>query len=233
MIGGVNFQPGQTQGGTQVRPKQGNGVQEAIKILSLRLPKQVGPNALAPAALLNAQGSNGNPRIDSVVSTVMGRMFPQGQPAQPPQPMAAGPQFGGDSRPAGNTPLSSMMPTGSSDVARAPRISPIEGRAPGITFENPQAPVNNEWTPPPPPPPPGSTFDGNYTRWPTAPAPTVPDQNTAMPVSPPVRFDNNPPAQPSEGSAPAAPTQDPWADLMEYIRRKSETPMMQEQPPSI
>lgn len=233
MIGGVNFQPGMTgQDGTQPRSKQGGSVQEAIKILSLRLPKRVGPNALAPAALLNAQGSGGNPRIDSVVNTVMGRMFPQGQPAQPPQPVAAGPQFGGDSRPAGNTPLSSMMPTGESDVARAPRISPIEGRTPGVTFENPQGPVNNEWPAQTPPPPPGSTFDGNYTRWPGSPAPTVPDQNNTMPVPPPPqRFDNNPPARPSEGSAPAAPTQDPWADLMEYIRRKGEAPQMQEDTP--
>lgn len=238
MIGGVNFQPGSQDNTAQVRPKQGGSVQEAIKILSLRLPKQVGANALAPAALLNAQGSNGNSRIDSVVNTVMGRMFPQGQPASQPTATvpAAGssaPQFGGDTRPPGNTPLSSMMPTGQSDVARAPRISPIEGRTPGVTFENPQGPVNNEWPGMTPPPPPGSTFDGNYTRWPAPPAPVVgtAGENGTMPVTPPQRFDNNPPARPSEGSAAPAPTQDPWADLMNYIRRKNDAPQIQEDTP--
>jgi len=235
MIGGVNFQPGQQAGNAQLRPKASNSAQEAIKILSLRLPKQVGPNALAPAALLNAQGSGGNPRVDSVVSQVMGRMFPQGQPEQPPQPMvpsmpgANAPQFGGDSRPAGNTPLSSMMPTAQApqQPTRAPRITPIEGRAPGITFENPAPPNMNpsEWPSQTPPPPPGSTFDGNYTRWPTAPAPTVPDdQNGTMP--PPQRIDFTQPDR-EVPQAPPAPTQDPWADLMNYIRRKNETPEMQ------
>ena len=207
MIGGVNFQPGQMQGGgMQPKPKQGNSVQEAIKILSLRLPKQVGPNALAPAALLNAQGSGGNSRIDSVVNTVMGRMFPTGQPAGAPPmvpgaapapmeaPMApsmptSAPQFSGDTRPPGNTPLSSMMPSdpGPGPSARAPRISPIEEP------RNPQSPA-------------GVIGD--------VPANAPPGQ----------KIDVTPVAQPSEGSAPPSPTQDPWADLMEYLRRREPAP---------
>ena len=196
MIGGVNFQPGAQAGTQRVRPKSGNSVQEAIKILSLRLPTQVGPNALAPAALLNAQGSNGNSRIDSVVSTVMGRMFPQGQPEQPPQPLvpsasspmpASAPQFSGDSRPADTTPLSSMMPTGTPEAVRVPRITAArQGPTPG----------------------PG-------------PVPQTP--------LPPQPIDVTPPAQPSDPVAPAEPTQDPWTDLMNYIRSKTQTPMTPEQ----
>lgn len=208
MIGGVNFQPGQQSGNTQVRPKQGNSVQEAIKILSLRLPKQVGPNALAPAALLNAQGSGGNPRIDSVVSTVMGRMFPQGQPEQPSMvapsggpwvsgvsgpPQDKGPQFSGDTRPPGNTPLSSMMPT--APGPRVPSFSPAEGGAsPGGVMPTPALPA------PPGMPQPSQKIDV-----------TQPDREVA--------------------TAPPAPTQDPWADLMNYIRRKNEAPSMMEDTP--
>src|SRR3990167_1200363 len=80
MIGGVSFQPGQSGSrGTQSRPSSANtGIQEAIKLLSLRLPRVVGARAMAPQALLESAGSGGNPRVDSVVSQVMRRMFPTG-----------------------------------------------------------------------------------------------------------------------------------------------------------
>jgi hypothetical protein len=87
MIGGISFQPG----GEQSDPYQSNtartspatNVQEAIKILSLRLPKVVGAQAVSPQALLSSQGSGGNPRVDSVVNTVLARMFPTAAPASP------------------------------------------------------------------------------------------------------------------------------------------------------
>ena len=78
---GVTFQPGSGSGsdGSGTRPNgQNAGVQEAIKVLSLRVPRVVGAQALAPSFLLNSQGSGGNPRIDSVVNTVLARMFPTG-----------------------------------------------------------------------------------------------------------------------------------------------------------
>lgn len=200
MIGGVNFQPGMMgPNGSQPRPKSGNSVQEAIKILSLRLPKQVGPNALAPAALLNAQGSNGNPRVDSVVSQVMGRMFPQGQPESPAagasgapvlgpsagenstMPVSSPIRFDGSTRPPDNTPLSSMMPTDPVPVARAPRITPAK-----------QGPL----------------------PVPEPPSPLPPQEMEAM-----------------APTATAEPTQDPWADLMAMLRRKNETPQMQDDTP--
>ncbi len=201
--GGVTFQPGQAQGtGAQPKPK-GGSVQEAIKILSLRLPKQVGPNALAPSALLNAQGSGGNPRVDSVVNTVMNRMFPTG-PAPGGAPVL-GPSMGengtmpvsspvrmdGNTRPTDNTPLSSMMPSEFAPIARAPRITPVE--------------------------------EGGDAGTPRGMPGTVPET-----PPPPQRIDFGSPAQPADPIAPTEPTQDPWNDLMEYLRRNQAPPAPQQ-----
>lgn len=83
---GVNFQPGSASGADGVdgqRRTAGGGVQEAIKILSLRLPRVVGAQAIAPSLLLNSRGSDGNPRVDSVIERIMRRMMPEGAPALP------------------------------------------------------------------------------------------------------------------------------------------------------
>lgn len=76
---GVNFQPGGGfQGGPQQKPGgNSNGIQEAIKVLSLRLPRVVGAQAISPQGLLGAPGAQGN-RVDSVVNQVLSRMFPSG-----------------------------------------------------------------------------------------------------------------------------------------------------------
>lgn len=95
MIPGVNFQPGQQSYGQQngqrgpSRLSGGSpqGVQEAIKVLSLRLPKVVGARAVSPAPLLTSQGSGGNPNVDSIVESVLSRMFP-GQQTGGPAPSA-------------------------------------------------------------------------------------------------------------------------------------------------
>ena len=109
MINGVNFQPGSME---QERNRRmgasgsADGVQEAIKVLSLRLPKVVGARAVSPSALLQGQGGQGNPQIDSMVERVLAKMFPgQGGPA-PTAPMlptqspgeshSYGPQFSGN-----------------------------------------------------------------------------------------------------------------------------------------
>lgn len=75
---GVNFQPGSGSGVAGNRPN-GNqaGVQEAIKVLSLRLPRVVGAQGVASAPLLQSAGSDGS-RVDSVVNSILGRMFPTG-----------------------------------------------------------------------------------------------------------------------------------------------------------
>jgi len=140
MIGGVSFQPGQSGSmDAQNKPKSSanTGVQEAIKVLSLRLPKVVGARAMAPQALLESPGSGGG-RVDSVVSQVMGRMFPTGAPA-PSAPMVpsaapesgpAAPSITGSVTPT--TPLASMVPQEAfaPSVARAPRVSPIQDAPP-------------------------------------------------------------------------------------------------------
>lgn len=64
---GVSFMPGaqgengQEMDGTRRPMAARNPVQEAVKILSLRLPKVYGAQALAPQALLNAPGGMGMP----------------------------------------------------------------------------------------------------------------------------------------------------------------------------
>jgi hypothetical protein len=145
MISGVSFQPGQpgSQGTTKPRTAPGNtGVQEAIKVLSLRLPRVVGAQSIAPAPLLNSQGSGGNPRVDSVVNQVLSRMLPTegsapspAAPMVPPSdPMSAGPSSMSPAAPTFNgipshTPLSTFMQPQEAapsmgDVPRAPRITP-------------------------------------------------------------------------------------------------------------
>lgn len=92
---GVNFQPGsdfsgqnKPQGGTS----NGGGIQEAIKVLSLRLPRVVGAQALSPQALLTSPGSGGS-RVDSVVNQVLARFFPNAAPSQPAQSFGMTPSF--------------------------------------------------------------------------------------------------------------------------------------------
>lgn len=195
MIGGVSFQPGQNDPTkTGQRPTADRGVQEAIKVLSLRLPKVVGARALAPSALLNAQGSGGNTRIDSVVNQVLQRYLPggagagQAPPAAPMIPTGAG---GAGNAPfagqyPGTMPLSDLMPT----MGRAPRITPIERPSDGSPRATPGPPLD-----PSAPPPPAQLID-------------VVDRGRAAP----------------EPSAPPPPTQDPWADLVEYLRRQPAPP---------
>lgn len=101
---GVNFQPGQSGYGNG-SPK-GDNVQEAIKVLSLRLPKVVGAQGIAPSALMNSMGGGGS-RVDSVVNQVLARMFPTGMPpgqvasfGVTPEAPGSGPSFSGSAQPS-------------------------------------------------------------------------------------------------------------------------------------
>ena len=93
--GGVAFQPGQDDQQKRLlngenRPSGSpEGVQEAIKVLSLRLPKVVGAQASAPTPLLKSEGAAGNSRVDSIVAQVMQKYFPTAQPS----PAAEAPSF--------------------------------------------------------------------------------------------------------------------------------------------
>ena len=99
---GVNFQPGangENGENGNGRPSSGSGVQEAIRILSLRLPRVMGAQGVAPMPLLTSQGSGGNPRVDSIVNQVLSRVMPGQQPPMLSQPtssaMGGGPSFSG------------------------------------------------------------------------------------------------------------------------------------------
>jgi len=111
ITGGVSFQPGmqaQQPGQRGSGSPASNPVQEAIKVLSLRLPKVVGARGIAPTPLLTSEGSGGNSRVDSVVNQVLARMFGDdpgaaaapspsfgSEPSQAPS-MPNAPSFGGD-----------------------------------------------------------------------------------------------------------------------------------------
>ena len=80
---GTNFQPqplNPSGGALQKKPSADAGVQEAIKVLSLRLPKVVGAQSMAPGALLNAQGARGDSRIDAIVNRVLQQYLPTEKP---------------------------------------------------------------------------------------------------------------------------------------------------------
>lgn len=129
---GVNFQPGAQGDGSQpgqARPPQGSGVQEAIKVLSLRLPKVVGAQGATPQALLQGQGSGGS-RVDSIVNQVLSRIMPAGQPQGMPRPqpqanlsapsMPSGPSFTGAAQP--NYQPQAPTPSYSPMLGQTPRI---------------------------------------------------------------------------------------------------------------
>lgn len=89
---GVSFVPG-GQGDPLNRQQQGEAsgappLQQAIQMLSLRLPRVVGANALAPGQLLNApggMGGSGNPLLEALLRLAGmggGSGSPGGQPTQ-------------------------------------------------------------------------------------------------------------------------------------------------------
>lgn len=58
---GLSFLPAAQPGSNPQQQPQVEPTQEAVKFLSLRIPKVLGGNAFAPAPLLNATGAQGNP----------------------------------------------------------------------------------------------------------------------------------------------------------------------------
>ena len=97
---GVSFLPG-SNGESEQDPLAGrrpSGVppaQQAVRLLSLRLPRFAGPNAIAPPSLMNAQGAMGNPLAGS--NNALGQMLQRllagaqlGPPSMPSPGMAGG-----------------------------------------------------------------------------------------------------------------------------------------------
>ena len=55
---GISFAPtGQGAAGAQVERSATSPVADAIKVLSLRIPRVVGPGGIAPGALMNGMGA--------------------------------------------------------------------------------------------------------------------------------------------------------------------------------
>lgn len=105
--------------------------QEAIRVLSMRVPKFPRGQVLAPAPLLQGQGGSGVP---SAVMQAFARM-------------------------AGVMPPGGMAPQGSSQgpsiAPQAPRMPPSPRITPGIDplgAPAPQGEITREWQPPPPAP---------------------------------------------------------------------------------
>lgn len=98
IAGGVSFQPGASDDRNKINPNAPNGtqegVQEAIKVLSLRVPRVVGAYGITSKGLMESPGSNGaGSRVDGVVNSVLSRMFPTGQPQQSAQSFGMAPSY--------------------------------------------------------------------------------------------------------------------------------------------
>ena len=96
------------QGQKQAGPQGQTGAPQAIQTLNTRLPRVLGANAPAPAALLNSPGSAAlptdtmNPVIEAILKAVLGHFSPQqmaapsapgGMSSVPPLPMPGGPSL--------------------------------------------------------------------------------------------------------------------------------------------
>jgi hypothetical protein len=79
---GVSFLPNGDQRYQRPGTAGASPVQEAIKVLSLRVPRVVGSTPLAPLALLTGQGGGGAP--SGVVETLLRALAPPQSPATPP-----------------------------------------------------------------------------------------------------------------------------------------------------
>lgn len=134
---GISFQPGTQQGAAS------NPVQEAVQLLSLRLPTVVGARGIAPQALLNGQGSAGMGSMGSPNAAIdlLQKLLMQSRAQTPPMP-------GGPNQPPMD--LMAMLSRGGGGSGNN-QPQPSQGQAPSPS----PTPTPNP-TPPPPvmPPPP-------------------------------------------------------------------------------
>lgn len=165
---GISFVPGQQQPGGPGGEGDPSGgpvspVQQAIRLLSLRLPKFSGPNGFAPPSLLNGPGAQGNPAFG-------------------PNPMFSAPPGGGG---RGNPLLEALlrmagggggglpgMPGGGGtgaphvipgDLSNVPRPEPVGSAPVPIPPDAPSIMYN--------PAPPGTGNRGTGPTWSPMPAP--------------------------------------------------------------
>ena len=106
MAYGVSFQPGaDQQAGTMGRRTP--PVQQAIKLLSLRLPSVIGAKALAPQALLQGQGSAGAGQSNALMMWLKKLLQDSSGGESPPQLSSMEAQSGA----SGGEPAMSSVPT--------------------------------------------------------------------------------------------------------------------------
>lgn len=145
---GYNFAPGNDiqMGGKGRSGGPSFGPQEAIRMLSLRLPKSAGPSAIAPSALLNAPGGAGAPNLNSILMALVQAFAPQHQAGvpslpslSPPSPMSQRPSSPTQRRSSGFTSPGAPVGQGARPSLSRPSPSvPVPRIIPGSP--TPQAP---------------------------------------------------------------------------------------------
>lgn len=125
---GVSFSPLSASGSNPAQTHGGPGgnspIQDAIQILSLKQPRVVGAGSIAPSALLNAQGSMGQP---DAIMALLRQIFGQaGMPGGGPTASGGSPyqQF------FGNEGQTSMPAPAMGPTAPLPKITPGTGAGP-------------------------------------------------------------------------------------------------------
>ena len=147
---GVSFMPGANGAGGQGDPQgqqpAGSPLQQAIKFLSLRLPRFTGPGALAPEALLNAPGAGGLPggpeSLTALLQQLAGMQQPPGMSPMAPSGGSSG--GGGPLNYPGGSPQ--QMPR--IQQAPTPRVTPGGGPAPNVMLPQPAPAPAPTWTAP-------------------------------------------------------------------------------------
>ena len=218
---GISFVPGAPDNGTgRATGRTGalrNPVQEAVKILSLRLPKFYGSQSIAPAPLLTASGGMGQPAArGNVTAQALAQLA--GLPPSMAQPRMPAPML-----PAPAPPLPSMGGTKTTEGwlgqerQQQPPRAPIQdtwpgGGGPPLPFERPPWPL---------PPPGQGPWISSKPELPDLPRDVPPDVPAWTPAPPRVT-----PGQ-ETGEGPSSPV--PWPPPP-WIDPRPELPDLDRQP---
>lgn len=184
-------------------PDQGGGPQSAVEIRRLSIPKRLGPNPIAPSALLNSGGAAGaGVNLAQLLPLLMQAFAPQGQqPGVPslPSPVGAQPGQRGD--------FSLPGQRIDSEPVNRNAMAPFPGG--GYTPSAPPVPSLPALAPPPAPSPAPSLFAPNTAS--LAPHVAFDPEGRAQSGSVPVDFTNAPTAaqlQANGGQAQWTPSVD-------------------------
>ena len=169
---GLSFAPmGRDTTQSDARPPGGDtgmpsAIQDAIRILSLRIPRGLGPSPLAPAPLLHSAGAGALPgrpggiSLQQLLELIFGQMARRGQaiPRAPSdqggRPVSPGPAPYGPA--TGGLPPSAMQGPGMPTVPSTPSASAsawLPSVTPGIMgpeWGNPGQPIDPTWEGPGP-----------------------------------------------------------------------------------